>query len=300
MAHEPPPAARDCPPPAALDAAAAFLACPVCGGALSPAHSGLRCASGHSFDRARQGYVSLLPGGAPTGMGDTPEMVRSREDFLGAGYYTPIAAMLADHAAHAVPPDGMPHGAGLVVDAGAGTGYYLRNVLDRLPAALGVALDISKPALRRSARAHPRACAVAWDIREPFPIRSGAASVVLNVFAPRNAPEFRRILRPDGALLVVTPAAGHLGSLSRAFGLLSVDSSKDERIERALSPHFTLGQRDERSLRLRLPRAQAEAVVRMGPSAHHLRDDEIKRHAAALSEPVTVTASFAVSIYRPR
>jgi 23S rRNA (guanine745-N1)-methyltransferase len=281
--------------------------CPVCGGALRPTRAGLRCVSGHSFDRARQGYVSMLAGGAPTGMGDTPEMVRSREEFLGAGHYAPIAAMLADHAAaYAGPLAAAPWlpgdrlTGGLVVDAGAGTGYYLRNVLDRLPAALGLALDISKPALRRAARAHRRASAVAWDIREPFPVRSRAASLVLNVFAPRNGAEFHRILRPDGALLVVTPTAGHLGSLPRTLGLLSVDAHKDVRMERALSPHFALLQRDERNLALTLSHAQVEALVRMGPSAHHLRDDEISRRTATLPEPVSVTASFAVSVYRPR
>ncbi|MGE5287257.1 MAG: putative RNA methyltransferase [Micromonosporaceae bacterium] len=287
--------AGDAPP--ALGAVAEFLICPVCGDGLRPAQGGgLRCASRHSFDRARQGYVSLLTGGTATGMGDTAEMVKSREEFLAAGHYAPAAAMLADFAAHA----GWPTGRGLVVDAGAGTGYYLRSVLDRLPAAVGLALDISKPALRRAARAHPRACAVAWDIRQPFPIRPGVASLVLNVFAPRNGAEFRRILRPDGALLVVTPTAAHLGSLMPALGLLSVDSHKDARMERSLSPHFVLEQRDERALALNLPRAHIKALVRMGPSAHHLRDDEIERRTAALAEPVCVTASFAVSVYRPR
>ena len=32
-----------------------------------------------------------------------------------------------------------------------------------------------------------------------------AAGVLLNVFAPRNGAEFRRVLRADGVLLVVTP-----------------------------------------------------------------------------------------------
>jgi 23S rRNA (guanine745-N1)-methyltransferase len=123
---------------------------------------------------------------------------------------------------------------------------------------------------------------------------------VLNVFAPRNGAEFRRVLRPDGALLVVTPAAGHLGPLLQALGLLSVGAHKDARTERALSPHFTLRQRDERNLALILPHPQVEALVRMGPSAHHVSDDEIRRRVAALPEPVTVTASFAVSVYRPR
>jgi 23S rRNA (guanine745-N1)-methyltransferase len=277
---------------AALRRIAEFLVCPVCGEPLEPGRGGLRCASRHSFDRARQGYVSLLTGDAATGMGDTAEMTAARAEFLEAGHFAPVAAMLAAQAARFAAD-------GLVVDAGAGTGYYLRNVLDRLPGAVGLALDISKAALRRAARAHRRAGAVGWDIRQPFPIRPRVASLVLDVFAPRNGAEFRRILRPDGALLVVTPTAGHLAGLA-GVGLLSVDSRKDARMERSLSPHFRLERRDEQTLPLRLPRTQVAALVRMGPSAHHLPREEIERRVTALAEPVAVTAGFAVSVYRPR
>jgi len=278
---------------AALHGIAGFLACPVCAEPLEPARSGLRCTSRHSFDRARQGYVSLLTGDAATGIGDTPDMVRARAEFLDAGYYAPVAAMLAAQAARLASN-------GLVVDAGAGTGYYLRKVLDRLPRAAGLALDISKPALRRAARAHRRAGAVAWDIRQPFPIRPRVASLVLNVFAPRNGGEFRRILRPDGALLVVTPTADHLAGLAGVLGLLGIDPRKDARMERSLSPHFLLERRDEHAMRFSLPGAQVAAMVAMGPSAHHLPPDEIERRVAALAEPVAVTAGFALSVYRPR
>jgi 23S rRNA (guanine745-N1)-methyltransferase len=48
------------------EAAVAVLACPVCGQSLATDAAGLRCAAGHSFDRARQGHVTLLPpGGTP-------------------------------------------------------------------------------------------------------------------------------------------------------------------------------------------------------------------------------------------
>ena len=54
-----------------------LLRCPVCGEALAEADGSLRCAAGHSFDIARQGYANLVPGRA-----DTPEMVEARDAFL--------------------------------------------------------------------------------------------------------------------------------------------------------------------------------------------------------------------------
>src|SRR5688572_30940209 len=41
---------------------------------------------------------------------------------------------------------------GCILDLGAGTGWYLARVLDRLPGRIGLALDLSKHALRRAAR----------------------------------------------------------------------------------------------------------------------------------------------------
>ncbi len=43
-----------------LDDLLSLLRCPHCGGALERAGDAVRCADGHSFDLARQGYLSLL------------------------------------------------------------------------------------------------------------------------------------------------------------------------------------------------------------------------------------------------
>ena len=62
--------------------------CPLCGKPLA-GETTLKCAAGHSFDRAKEGYWHLLPvqkmrTKAP---GDGKEMVAARRAFLNAGYY---------------------------------------------------------------------------------------------------------------------------------------------------------------------------------------------------------------------
>jgi 23S rRNA (guanine745-N1)-methyltransferase len=272
--------------------------------------SALRCGNGHSFDIARYGYVNLMTGHARPGTADTAEMVTARQAFLAAGHYAPLADAVAGLAAAAVPSAGPSAGAGAggpyVLDAGAGTGYYLAAVLDRLRAlpgygeTAGLALDVSVRALRWAARAHPAAGAVGWDVWKPFPVRDGVASVVLNVFAPRNGPEFRRVLRPDGALIVVTPGPGHLAELVRDAGLLTVDERKDERLSAALGAHFSLASRRDVPIALGLTRTGAAMLAGMGPSARHTGPDEIAGRLAGLAEPVSVTAAFRISLYRPR
>src|SRR5680860_194779 len=198
--------------PLALAAVAPHLRCPHCGASLSPAGSALTCARGHSYDVARQGYVSLPPPRRVMPPGDSAAMVAARAAFLGREHYAPIAAAVTAAACEARALDG-DAGAACVVELGAGTGHHLARLLDEFPATWGVALDASRPALRRAARAHPRVAAVACDAWGDLPVADDAADVVLNVFAPRNGAEIARVLAPAGALIVVTPAAEHLYEL---------------------------------------------------------------------------------------
>jgi len=281
-----------------------LLACPVCGRGFTLRPPALRCASGHSFDIARQGYVNLLPGGARPGTADTAEMVAAREAFLSAGHYAPLAAGVAALAASAWPrPSGPTRPC--VLDAGAGPGYYLAAVLDRIRGrpggtdAAGLAMDISARALRRAARARPGIGAVVWDIWRPFPVRDGAVSLILNVFAPRNGPEFRRVLRDDGALIVVTPGPRHLAGLAGRGGLLAVDARKDERVGAALGAYFALADARDLTVPLRLTRPEAATLVVMGPAARHTDPGAVRERLAGLPEPIEVTAAFRIARYRP-
>ena len=109
------------------------LLCPVCRDALRFGGGGARtlvCGAGHSFDAARQGYFNFLVGKGTVFEADSAEMVAARFDFLSAGHYRRLADAIADLAAPALmeAPAGQP----AVLDAGTGTGHYLRAVLDRL------------------------------------------------------------------------------------------------------------------------------------------------------------------------
>jgi 23S rRNA (guanine745-N1)-methyltransferase len=271
-----------------------ILCCPLCGERFEVAGSALRCGRRHTFDIARHGYVSLLTGDMRAASADTAPMVEARAAFLGAGHYEPLAHAVADAAAQECGAQGA------ILDAGAGTGYYLAATLDALPDAAGLGLDISKFALRRAARAHPRAGAAVWDVWRDLPVRTDSTDVVLNVFAPRNGPEFRRVLRPGGALVVVTPTSRHLAELRLAAGMLAVDTDKEQRLGRTLDAHFRPGRTQTHEYPLRLTSQEANDLVSMGPSAHHLDADELRRRIDALGSTVEATASFRVSVYRPR
>ena len=282
------------PLPALPPRAVALLACPACGADLSalPGDRGLRCAAGHSFDRARQGQVTLLRPDARPPSGDSAEMVADRVAFLAAGHYAGVTAALT--AAVREDGDRPPE---TVLDLGGGTGHHLAAVLDGLPDAAGVVLDSSRYAARRAARAHPRAMAVVADAWQRLPVRDGVVDRVMVTFAPRNGPETARVLRPGGRLVVVTPAPDHLHELVGPLGLLTVDPDKPARLAAALEPHLErVGATRHREV-LSLDRTAVLTLVGMGPHARHLERNTVVTALAALGEPVAVTVSVEVATY---
>jgi 23S rRNA (guanine745-N1)-methyltransferase len=264
----------------------AALRCPVCEeplnltGALLAARrfsasNALRCRNGHSFDLAKQGYIHL-GSGRKLPEGDTAAMVEAREEIQSAGIFAPLQAALARN---------VPTLAHLIADLGAGSGHYLAKILEQRPQAEGIAFDVSKPALRRAARAHPRLGAVLADTWGGLPLAGASVDVLLNVFAPRHGAEMRRVLKPGGVLIVATPAPDHLAELREAAELLSVDESKADRLKRTLAGLSPIGEEIVR-WRLDLSAEQAKAMILMGPNAFHAHRDP---GAIATTAAVTVT-----------
>ena len=242
---------------------------------------------------ARQGYVNLLSGRAPT-VADTAEMVAARAEFLRAGHFDFVAEALAG-AAVAGAGD-----AGLVVDVGAGTGFYLAEVLRRLPGHAGLGARRGQgggPGRGESTPASRlRPCATCggrcrWQTSAPTwsSTRSRRAT----------AQEFHRILRPDGRLLVVTPGRRHLSELVATLGLIEVDAEKEARLDRALSRFFRLETVRSYERELLLSRTDAALLVAMGPSARHVEPAQVSARLAARPEPARVTASVELRVYRP-
>ncbi len=277
-----------------------LLRCPLCRQALAAGERRLCCAAGHSFDVARQGYVNLLPGDARPTTADDPRMVAARETFLGRGHFSGLRTVVSDTAVRCLSAMEADHPvAQAVVDVGAGTGYYLADILHRLPNTVGLALDLSKHSLRRAAGVHERMGAVVCDAWQELPLHDSVAALVLDIFAPRNAPEFLRILDRRGHVVVVTPTERHLGELVPALGLLTVDPRKQQRVEQTFSGLFVLAGYEGYDEELRLDREEIAALVGMGPSAHHLPEAAVHDRLKALAEPVLVTLSVTVSVYRP-
>lgn len=269
-------------------AAVELLICPHCGGDLRENGGSLICSKGHTQNIARQGYVSLLGRDGGTHTADSAEMIAARERFLDDGHYQPLVDALVDAASDAA-------NEGALVDIGCGTGHYLSALLDASPERVGIGVDNSKFAARRTARRHERATAIVADIWDGIPIRDNVAGLMLNVFSPRNSEEMGRMLAPGGRLVVVTPQAGHLAELIERFGMISVDPDKEERLERSLEPLAGQIESTEIEWTLSLRPAEVQDLVEMGPSAGRMEKADMDQEIGRLEEETKVSAAVTVT-----
>jgi 23S rRNA (guanine745-N1)-methyltransferase len=277
---------------AALLAALPSLVCPVCGAGFAAAGQSVRCANGHSYDIARQGYLNLQAGQAAAGTADTTVMAAAREQFLGEGHYARVADALAALASGA----GSRPTPGIVLDLAGGTGYYLAAVLNSAAGRTGICMDVSKAALRRAARCHPRAAAVGADVWGRLPVASQSAAIVMSVFGPRNPGEIARVLAPGGTFLLVTPTASHLRELIGPLGMLTVDPEKPRRLAASMTGFGVLAERTL-TYHVDLGHGQIRDLVIMGPSGRHMASADLESRLGALPESVPTTISVRIAAY---
>lgn len=257
-----------------LERLASWLRCPVCGADLSPVDRlVLGCASGHRHDVNKRGYISLL--GGSKHVGDSAAMLDARDLVLESGLYAPIARAVAD---------AVPAAASRILDAGAGTGHYLRAVLTAHSEATGLAMDLSSAAVARASRSSDRIDGLVADTWRPLPVRDDACDAVLDIFAPRNLPEFARVLRRGGSLIVVVPRAAHLNSLRATTSMLDVPADKADDVIATAEPLYALLTREHVSQPLPVDDAIRSALVGMGPSAHHVDADPSRTDQALPTE----------------
>ena len=190
--------------------------CPLCGKQLTETDRGLRCGSGHCFDRAKEGYVHLLPANQKNSNapGDDKGMVAARRAFLDKGFYSPLRDALSTLATQFTPA------APVMLDAGCGEGYYTGGVRQALleagksPAVAGI--DISKFSVQKAAKRYD---GIEFSVGSVYhlPVADSSADLLLNVFSPLAVEEFKRVLKPGGYFFYVVPAAMHLWEMKEVL-----------------------------------------------------------------------------------
>ncbi|AKE41710.1 Ribosomal RNA methyltransferase [Corynebacterium kutscheri] len=279
------------------------LADPVDGTALRGVNgfSRLVSESGHSYDVARQGYVTLAGGAGLRHSGDDTAMIRARETFLSGGNFAPFVEAVTDSIEQVIDEAQVPDEAEPVIaEIGAGTGYYLSHALDSIHGSRGVGIDVSVPAAKLLAHCHPRVGAVVADAWARLPFLDASVDVISVIFAPRNASEFARILKPGGQVVVLTADTGHLAELREPLGIIDVEQGKIQRmIDKAAGFLTPVGDSELVEFTMTLDQQSIATQIGMSPSARHISEDVLAERIRRLPEHMEVTARAMITRFRP-
>ena len=270
------------------------LICPVCGGELTPEPKRYICKKGHSFDRAKSGYVNLLQRQSRRQRGDDAEMAKARQVFLNAGYYQKLLDRICAITLTKKPQQ--------IMDVGCGEGWYSCAVTAALrengcQASL-CGVDISPDILRFAAvRAKQQGIPDAdWAVASVnhLPAADHSCDCILNLFAPCEPAEFLRILKPDGMLLRVIPLEKHLWELKQAV----YEQPYENKPVTEAPEGFVLDAYESLTDTITVPSEHLKALFAMTPYIHKTSEKDIAKLDSI--ESMTTTVSFGILICKPK
>ena len=259
--------------------------CPSCGQALEASDDGLLCAANHSFDRAKEGYVNLLPVQKKRSKrpGDSLEMVLGRRAVHDARLYQPLAEALGD-VVSARP------GIRTLLDIGCGEGFYGGVLSSQLPHLTCYGIDVAKPAVKLAAKTYPCHHYAVASSRD-LPVITSSIDMALCVFSPSNDAEIGRVLRPGGFYLEVGPGPDHLWQLKSAL----YEQPRQHKPPRRDWAEGLLADEGEISFDRTLDNELLQALLAATPLAHRGRRES---RAALTAQPdLLVTIAFSWRLF---
>ncbi|WP_392341041.1 23S rRNA (guanine(745)-N(1))-methyltransferase [Moritella marina] len=265
--------------------------CPICAGPLSLHDKSLACEQRHQFDLAKEGYVNLLPvqNKKSKNPGDNKEMMQARREFLDQGFYQSLSDKVNSIAQQALTAVSAPN----VLDLGCGEGYYTHRLAQVIsntePQIAG--LDISKSAIRYAAKRYKSInFCVASAYATPF--ADASQDLVTRIYAPSQDAELARIIKIDGYLITVTPAAEHLFELKQK--IYQTPEKHDMTVEEIAG--FTLVEQQRLTDVITLTQAKdSKNLLEMTPLAWKMNDEQ---KAVLYAADLTLTLDFHITLYK--
>jgi 23S rRNA (guanine745-N1)-methyltransferase len=240
---------------------------------------------------ARSGYANLLQPQDRRSKrpGDPPEAVEARRRLLDAGYGEPLLRAIREEiAALALRPGAA------VLDVGCGEGYYLGS-LAQAPGVQAHGVDLSTAAADLAARRYPQGTWIVANADRFLPWAEGAFDLILSIDARLSPSEMRRVLKPEGRLLVAVPGADDLVELREA--VLGERVLKD-RLERAVSLLAEAGFEVESRRSVRGTAELGSAEIRDALTATYRSGRQSRRERIAALSAMRVTLSHDLARFR--
>jgi len=265
--------------------------CPNCGLGLVQLETvpSFSCENNHNFDLAKEVYLNLhlAQHRRSRKPGDSDQMVRSRQRFLNAGYYSPLAEAIVGQLGN------IPENQRLL-DIGCGEGYYLEQIYQANKSLQLVGLDISKTAVRLTAKRKLNA-QLAVDSAFNISLFDSGIDSAISVFSPISAAEASRVIKPSGTLIMIGPGESHLRGLTAQ--IYDKTMARKGNFEALDSNHqFTLLKQIEVLEEMHIEGTAIADLLHMTPYYWHAKPQQQERLKALRS--LETPAHFIIRVYQ--
>lgn len=271
--------------------------CPLCDLPLEVDLSSMVCGNGHCFDVSKQGYVNLLPvqNKRSKSPGDSKDMVQSRNAFLNAGHYQPIAEKINGLILENIKAN-LPENVFSIIDAGCGEGYYLTKLAERCSEDVSskqvnlCGLDISKWAVQTASKRHK---SVQWLVasNKALPVADNSIDLILCAFGFPSYPAFAKAIRSGGTLLLVNTYEQHLIEM-RELLYPSIKPFQLPTHAEAETAGFELQKSERLTFQSVIPHDDIEKLLGMTPHGHRAPKEGINKVLANEQLKLTIDLNF--------
>lgn len=271
------------------------LSCPLCNSPFKVSNlKSLVCSNKHTFDFAKQGYVNMLT--RSTNSHYNKELFKARHQII---MKSDLYILLHKKISKVINEDvNAANDQTMILDAGCGEGSHLQGILDECKneAMTGVGLDISKEGIRMAASNYKESIWLVGDLANS-PMVDQSCHVILNILAPANYKDFKRILVPGGLVIKVVPRSNYLRELREALlGDTEKQVYKNNETVSLFKQHFHLLDIFNLSYSKELTQTELVHLTQMSPLAWSSNKEHIDQFTNQGFSEITLDVDILVGI----
>lgn len=230
--------------------------CPLCATSMIFSNGSLKCRNKHCFDISSKGYINFVPHQKPS-KEYSKGFFLNRTKIMEEGFYEHILEGIKNQLRSMSEIS-------YIIEVGCGEGYYSKKLQEMVEPPI-IAFDILKDAIQVATRGVNRVCWLVADITN-IPLQSNSVDCILDIFAPSNYTEFRRLLKEKGVIIKIVPGENHLKELRHvAKDYIRSDNYSNEQVVDYFHRHFRIIDRQIFSKTLPVSQEQLESLCQMTP-----------------------------------
>ena len=182
--------------------------CPKCLKQSKIQNISLVCENNHQYDFSKKGYIHLINNYKATKY--SMELFEARSVIFKREFYKEVFLELGKLVEK--------YSKDVLIDAGCGEGYYIRQLKEIFPEKYFFGLDNSKAAIELAVKEDKLNPYMLANI-EPLPFQDNSVSCILNILTPANYNEFFRVLGEEGYLIKIIPNTYYLREIRELMGV---------------------------------------------------------------------------------